>query len=139
LGAAVAAGRPTVLLTGDLGLLHDLGGLVSARRCGASLCVVVVNNDGGGIFSFLPLVEATPHFEPLFSTPHGMDFAAAAALAGGQHRAPASATALRRDLEEALEGGRWIIEVKTNRRENVAEHEALWARLVRAVEQEGTP
>ncbi|HLL84075.1 MAG TPA: 2-succinyl-5-enolpyruvyl-6-hydroxy-3-cyclohexene-1-carboxylic-acid synthase, partial [Longimicrobium sp.] len=57
LGVAAASGRPTVLLTGDLAFLHDVGGLLVARRSGVPLTVVVVNNDGGGIFSFLPIAQ----------------------------------------------------------------------------------
>ena len=81
LGVAAAADGPTVLLTGDLAFLHDLGGLVTARRSGVPLTLVVVNNDGGGIFSFLPVAPTTPHFEPLFATPHGLDLAHAATSA----------------------------------------------------------
>ena len=72
LGVAAASRRPTVLLTGDLALLHDVGGLLTARRAGVPLTVVVVNNDGGGIFSFLPLAKsdgAQPHYEALWGTP----------------------------------------------------------------------
>src|SRR5205085_7673900 len=82
LGAVLATGRPTVALLGDLALLHDLGGLVAARRLAAPLVVVVVNNDGGGIFHFLPLAEhADPErFEALFGARHGADLAGAALL-----------------------------------------------------------
>src|SRR5439155_17233959 len=73
LGAAVATGQPTAVLLGDLALLHDLSGLVAARRLGAPLLLVVVNNDGGGIFNFLPVAQTTEHFEELFATPHGLD------------------------------------------------------------------
>ena len=76
LGMAAASRRPSVLLTGDLALLHDLGGLLLARRHGVPLTVVVVNNDGGGIFSFLPIAqaaEARGHYEALWGTPHGTD------------------------------------------------------------------
>src|SRR5947209_8061675 len=80
LGAAAATEQPTALLLGDLALLHDLSGLVAARRLRIPLFVVVVNNDGGGIFNFLPVAQATPHFEELFATPHGLDFRHAADL-----------------------------------------------------------
>ena len=139
LGASLAGGKPTVLLTGDLGLLHDAGGLVSARRLGASLAVVVVNNDGGGIFSFLPVAGTTPHFEPLFGTPHGLTFQSLAEWCGARYRAPAAASELRQALAEALEGGLWIIEVKTTREANVALHEALGAQVVRDLPGEESP
>jgi 2-succinyl-5-enolpyruvyl-6-hydroxy-3-cyclohexene-1-carboxylate synthase len=73
-GAALS-GRPTTLLVGDLSLLHDLGGLANVRSTGADLNIVVVNNDGGGIFHFLPVAEAPgarDGFERFFGTPHGL-------------------------------------------------------------------
>jgi 2-succinyl-5-enolpyruvyl-6-hydroxy-3-cyclohexene-1-carboxylate synthase len=136
-GVAVAAGKPTLLLTGDLGLIHDLGGLVTARRAGISLCVVVVNNDGGGIFSFLPIAKATPRFESLFGTPHGLSFQSVAAFVGARHWAPDGVASLRKALSEALEGGLSLIEVRTDRAANVEVHEVLGRRVVRALEQEG--
>jgi len=74
LGAA-ASGAPTVLWTGDLGLLHDASGLLTASRAGHPLAIVVLDDDGGGIFSHLPVAalgEAVG-FERLFRTPHGRD------------------------------------------------------------------
>ncbi len=73
IGAAHASGRPTVIVTGDLGLLHDLGGLAALRDVSVPVRIVVVNNDGGGIFGFLPQAEAMPEdeFETLLGTPRG--------------------------------------------------------------------
>ena len=73
LGAALALGQPVAALIGDVAVLHDIGGLLAASRSGADLTVVVPNNDGGGIFSLLPVADGGPdvHFEELFHTPHG--------------------------------------------------------------------
>jgi len=81
LGAAAAAGRG-LLLTGDLAFLHDLGGLLVARQAAIDLVIVVLDDDGGGIFSFLPVAEQgeTVGFDRLFRTPHGLDLARVAAL-----------------------------------------------------------
>jgi 2-succinyl-5-enolpyruvyl-6-hydroxy-3-cyclohexene-1-carboxylate synthase len=133
LGAAAAAGKPTVLLTGDLAFLHDVGGLLTARRHGVPLTVVVVNNDGGGIFSFLPVAGATPHFEQLFGTPHGVDLAHAAALYGARFERPETASALRSAVRRGLEGGLNLIEVRTERGGNVEAHRTLFARLAAAL------
>ena len=86
-GAALASGRPTYLLTGELALLHDLGGLLAARRAGAELTIVCVNNGGGGIFDFLPLAAAAEPaaYEEHIATPSGVDLAAVAELAGLRH------------------------------------------------------
>ena len=75
LGAALAMGQPVAALVGDVALLHDIGGLLAASLSDADLTVVVPNNDGGGIFSLLPVADSGPavHFEELFHTPHGVD------------------------------------------------------------------
>jgi 2-succinyl-5-enolpyruvyl-6-hydroxy-3-cyclohexene-1-carboxylate synthase len=134
LGAAVALGRPTVLLTGDLAFLHDLSGLLTAARHGLSLVVVVVNNDGGGIFSFLPIAERTPHFEALFGTPHGLGLKPAAELFRARYHAPGDAGALAAAVREGVEGGLHVIDVKVDRASNVAEHRALFDQVVSALE-----
>jgi 2-succinyl-5-enolpyruvyl-6-hydroxy-3-cyclohexene-1-carboxylate synthase len=129
LGVAVASGQPTVLLTGDLALLHDVGGLLTAHRHDLSLTVVVVNNDGGGIFSFLPIAKATEHFEPLFGTPHGVDLTHVAALYGATLYRPDAAPALRSSVKVGLEGGLHLIEVRTDRTRNVEHHRQLFAQM----------
>ena len=68
--------KPTVLYTGDLALLHDQNGLLAARElpAGASLTIVCVNNDGGGIFEHLPIAQFDPPFERFFATPQERGF-----------------------------------------------------------------
>jgi 2-succinyl-5-enolpyruvyl-6-hydroxy-3-cyclohexene-1-carboxylate synthase len=75
LGAAIAGGCPTWLLTGELALLHDVGGLMAARRAGVALDIVCLNNGGGAIFDFLPVAEhADPRlYEEHIATPAGVD------------------------------------------------------------------
>ena len=77
IGAAHASGRPTTIVTGDLGLLHDLGGLAALRDVSTPVRIVVIDNDGGGIFGFLPQAEALggEEFEALLGTPRGVDVA----------------------------------------------------------------
>ncbi len=74
LGAALALDQRVAVLVGDVALLHDIGGLLAASLSGADLIVIVPNNDGGGIFSLLPVVDggSEVHFEELFHTPHGV-------------------------------------------------------------------
>lgn len=136
LGVAAASGAPTVALMGDLAFLHDLGALVQARRTGLPLTVVVVNNDGGGIFSFLPIARTTPHFEALFGTPHGVDLSGAAVLAGGRHLRVDTPSALAAALGELPAAGLQIIEARVlDRATNVEFHHALGAAAARAVEE----
>ena len=108
LGAALASGRPTWLLTGELALLHDAGGLLAARRAGVELQIVCLNNGGGGIFDFLPLAEhAAPElYEEHIATPAGVD------------------------LGQIAPG---IAEVRTDRTTNVALHRALVERVAAAL------
>lgn len=88
-GAAFGLGRKAVLLLGDLALLHDLNGLIATRRLGIPLDVYAINNDGGGIFEFLPIADHEPPFTELFATPHGLDLAALARSLGLRpHRLP---------------------------------------------------
>lgn len=81
LGTAAAEGTPTLLLTGDLAFLHDLSGLLLTRRERIPLTIVVIDDDGGGIFSMLPIAGQgdAVAFHELFHTPHGLDLARVAA------------------------------------------------------------
>jgi 2-succinyl-5-enolpyruvyl-6-hydroxy-3-cyclohexene-1-carboxylate synthase len=123
IGAARATGKPTTIITGDLGLLHDIGALAALRDVSTPVRIVVIDNDGGGIFSFLPQAEAlaSDEFEALLGTPRGIDIAKAAALFDLPHRKLDALT----DLPDALAAGTGLIEVKTNRQTNVALHRQL--------------
>lgn len=127
IGAAHASGRPTTIVTGDLGLLHDIGGLAALRDVSIPVRIVVIDNDGGGIFHFLPQEQAlgNDEFEALLGTPRGVDTAKAASLFDLPHRRLDSLA----DLPEALAAGTGLIEVKTDRGSNVEAHRALTARV----------
>jgi 2-succinyl-5-enolpyruvyl-6-hydroxy-3-cyclohexene-1-carboxylate synthase len=85
LGVAHASGRPTVLLTGDLALLHDANGFLLRANVRTSLTIVLINNHGGGIFEHLPVARFDPPFEKFFATPQEIDFDALAAAHGAAH------------------------------------------------------
>jgi 2-succinyl-5-enolpyruvyl-6-hydroxy-3-cyclohexene-1-carboxylate synthase len=126
-GAAHATGRPTTIVTGDLGLLHDIAALAALRDVSTPVRIVVIDNDGGGIFHFLPQQEALDdtEFEALLGTPRGVDVARAAALFDLPHRKLESLD----ELPEALATGTGLIEVKTNRQANAALHQQLTKRV----------
>lgn len=126
-GAARASGRPTLVLLGELALLHDIGGLLAARRAGIDLTMLCVNNGGGGIFEFLPVAGSASReaFEEHVATPSGLDLAAVAALAGMEHRLCAGAD----DLPGAIQAGPGLIEVRTDRTQNVDTHRAIADRV----------
>ncbi|QGG95522.1 2-succinyl-5-enolpyruvyl-6-hydroxy-3-cyclohexene-1-carboxylic-acid synthase [Actinomarinicola tropica] len=141
-GAALGAGTaPTALLIGDVALLHDTNGLLGlgGRPLGGPLLLVVVDNDGGGIFSFLPQARQLPtdRFEQLFGTPHGVDIAALAAL----HDLPVTVVERDADLAPALSAGltgtgAHVVVVRTRRDTNVAVHDELNAAVASALRQD---
>ncbi len=131
----IAAASPgTVGLIGDLSLLHDRNGSQLARG-GIDCVFVVVNNDGGGIFSFLDQA-ALPgeQFELLFGTPHGYDLSLIAGAEGLPYRLVERASSLVPAVTEAREtGGTHILEVRTDRDANAAQHERIWAAVEAAI------
>ncbi|MCA1832124.1 MAG: 2-succinyl-5-enolpyruvyl-6-hydroxy-3-cyclohexene-1-carboxylic-acid synthase [Actinomycetota bacterium] len=131
LGVALATDTPVVALAGDLSMLHDQNGLLLTRSEKINAVFVVINNDGGGIFSFLPQAEFTDSFEKLFGTPHGIDFAAVAKVYGCDY---AVANDLSSQLESAVaRGGVHLIEARTDRAENVAFYRRAWEAVARAI------
>ena len=140
-GFARGLGRPVTLLIGDLALLHDLNSLALLRRPDTSqseqppVTVVAINNDGGGIFHFLP-VASHERFEPLFGTPHGLGFESAARMFGLGYAQPDSADAFREAFAAAHASGQsTIIEVRTERGANRALHAALRETAAAAVDR----
>ena len=132
LGAAAGGAGPVVLLIGDVALAYDLGALAAGTRLGLSLTIVLLNNDGGGIFSFLPVARERDAFEEHVATPHGLDFARAAALYGCAYTRADDPAALRTALDAAGDGVA-LIEVRTDRDENVALHRRVWAAVADAL------
>jgi 2-succinyl-5-enolpyruvyl-6-hydroxy-3-cyclohexene-1-carboxylate synthase len=125
-GVVAATGQPTVLLIGDVALAHDIGGLLAALRLGLSLTIVLLNNDGGGIFHFLPVATATDVFEEHVATPHGLNFAHAAALYGCDYISVQDPNQLEIALADSIgHSGTRLIEVRTDRAENLALHRRI--------------
>lgn len=83
LGTGVARpDKPLVAIFGDITFYHDMNGLLAVHRCGVPITIVLINNDGGGIFNRLPIRDYEPEFTDYFITPHGLDFSYAAKLYG---------------------------------------------------------
>jgi 2-succinyl-5-enolpyruvyl-6-hydroxy-3-cyclohexene-1-carboxylate synthase len=126
-GTAASSDGPVALLIGDVALAHDLGGLLAARRLGLALTIVLVDNDGGGIFEFLPVAGATDAFEEHVATPTGLDAERIAELFGLDYAAPQDPATFGEALRGALGSGHaTLIHVRTDRKRNVAEHRAVW-------------
>lgn len=119
-GVALAGGRPTWLVLGDLALAHDLGGLVAVAATGVPLRIVVIDNGGGGIFDFLPQAEQVDaaRFERLFTTPSALDLEAAASTFGLGYREINSAA----ELGALPSAPGLLARIKVGRADNVALH-----------------
>jgi 2-succinyl-5-enolpyruvyl-6-hydroxy-3-cyclohexene-1-carboxylate synthase len=135
LGVAAAGDEPVAALCGDLTVLHDASSLLGAAGRPRGAVLVVFDNDGGGIFSFLPQARLPAElFEPLFGTPHGLDLAALAAAARVPWRVVEKAADLVPALDAALAGGgTQLVLVRGDRAANLARHRALTEAVTAAV------
>ena len=131
IGAAAATGQPTWIVTGDLGLFHDMNGLAAIREASSPVRIVVLNNDGGGIFEFLPQADEVDReeFEAILGTPLGIEPAKVAELHGIPHIGVRDLA----ELESAAEGGTGIVEVRVDRRGNVEVHRRIADRVAEAL------
>lgn len=133
LGVAQGHRRPAVLLTGDLALLHDTNGFLLASggrmREGASLTVVLINNNGGGIFEHLPVAAFDPPFEEYWATPQQVDFATLCAAYSVEHVAVCDGRHFEELVSELPSRGVRVLEVRTDRKRDAACRKALLARV----------
>ena len=131
-GVALSSKSPTALLIGDIAMLHDSNGLLNLIRRDAQLKIIVIDNEGGGIFSFLPQAQAMEgdQFEQLFGTPHSVDFAALAKTHGIAFTWVATEGELRRELGNPATS---MIGVRTDRSKNVDDHNALYSAVAAAL------
>ncbi|CEG28303.1 2-succinyl-5-enolpyruvyl-6-hydroxy-3-cyclohexene-1-carboxylic-acid synthase [Bacillus sp. B-jedd] len=133
LGASLYAG-PMYLVLGDLTFFHDLNGLIAAKQYKLDLTVILINNNGGGIFSFLPQSGKAKNFEQLFGTPLNLDFSHAVEMYGGKFFSASDWEQFRDSLAIAKEkSGLKVIEVITNREANAADHRRLWQSVSREI------
>jgi 2-succinyl-5-enolpyruvyl-6-hydroxy-3-cyclohexene-1-carboxylate synthase len=127
LGASAVGNGPNVLVIGDLSFFHDMNGLLAAKLHALDLTIIVINNDGGGIFSFLPQADYPEHFEQLFGTPIGLDYSHAAAMYGSHYQRVVDWQQFRTAVQHGMyDGGLHIVEVMTERESNVHMHRQLW-------------
>jgi 2-succinyl-5-enolpyruvyl-6-hydroxy-3-cyclohexene-1-carboxylate synthase len=125
-GFAVGLQSPVTAIVGDLSSLHDLNSFALLQHNSQPVIVVIINNDGGGIFSFLPIAQSTQLFDTYFGTPHGLDFQHAAAMFKLNYYHPQNSDELIHAYQQALAIDRSaIIEVTTDRSENLQLHQAL--------------
>ncbi len=134
LGASVVSQGPLVLVIGDIAFYHDLNGLLAAKRHALNATIVLINNDGGGIFSFLPQAAHPEHFEQLFGTPHGLDFRPVAELYGARYHHATHWAEFRAAMSDSLHAtGLNIVEVRTGRDRHVILHRQVWQAVAAAL------
>jgi 2-succinyl-5-enolpyruvyl-6-hydroxy-3-cyclohexene-1-carboxylate synthase len=131
-GVALATHRPTFVLIGDVAFLHDSSSLVALAQRLVDVRIVLIDNDGGGIFNFLPQATSLPahRFEQLFGTPHGVDLVALAAAHSLPTACPTTAAEL---VDELAKPGPRVVVVQSDRTGNVAVHEAINAAVADAL------
>ncbi len=127
LGVAAVSQKRVVLVLGDISLYHDMNGLLAAKAHGLDATIIVLNNNGGGIFSFLPQADYQDVFETYFGTPHGLTFRAAAEMYGLDYSLADDWETFDRSVREGLSGnGVDLIEVPGDRERNVVLHRQMW-------------
>lgn len=127
--------RKTYLLIGDLAFLHDANAFVAARYQHCDVTVIVMNNDGGGIFSYLPQSKVEAHYEDLFGTPTALTFEQVAQMYEMEYKKATTKEQFLQALLAEKQTSIKLIEVFTNREENVKQHRQLWARINEVIEQ----
>jgi 2-succinyl-5-enolpyruvyl-6-hydroxy-3-cyclohexene-1-carboxylate synthase len=125
-GFAIGLQSPVTAIVGDLSSLHDLNSFALLQHNLQPVIVVIINNDGGGIFSFLPIAKSTDLFNTYFGTPHGLEFQHAAAMFKLDYYHPQNHDEFIHDYLQAVDNHQSaIIEVTTDRTENLQLHQAL--------------
>jgi 2-succinyl-5-enolpyruvyl-6-hydroxy-3-cyclohexene-1-carboxylate synthase len=133
IGVAIGSGAPTTVLLGDIAFCHDMSSLTALLARGLDLTIVVTDNDGGAIFSFLPQATTLPAdvFEQLFGTPHGTDIVEVGRAFGLRSYAAETADELAAAFDEA---GTCVVRVTSSRKDNVDAHAELNAAVVAALD-----
>lgn len=126
------SGKPTTLLTGDLTLFHDMNGLMLSHQAHVPMTIVVINNQGGGIFSFLPQAEAAAYFEPMFGTPLPIVIERIARLYDAEYKLVDQLETLSELIRKPATRLR-IIEVQSDRQKNVTAHHDLTSAIKEAL------
>jgi 2-succinyl-5-enolpyruvyl-6-hydroxy-3-cyclohexene-1-carboxylate synthase len=144
-GIAVARGRegsdgagqgrsPVVAVLGDIAFHHDMNGLLAISKYRLNVLLVVINNDGGGIFHMLPIEEHEPEFTRYFAVPHGLDFRHAAEMYGIRYRHLDEASSVGEALDDLLaESGPRMLEIRSDRAHNMRRREEVAEAVCEAV------
>ncbi len=134
LGVSASSNKPSYLVIGDLSFIHDLNSLVIAKMNQLDLFIIVNNNDGGAIFSFLPQAKVERQFDLLFGTPHGLTFSGVVDMVGGQYRKAESWSEVEAGFKafDKMSGLR-VLEIISDRQKNVEQHQDLLKKISQAI------
>ncbi|MBF2057608.1 MAG: 2-succinyl-5-enolpyruvyl-6-hydroxy-3-cyclohexene-1-carboxylic-acid synthase [Cyanobacterium sp. T60_A2020_053] len=121
LGIAETSSQPTILLTGDLALLHDTNGFLNVSKFTGSLTIILVNNEGGGIFEMLPIANFSDIFEEYFATPQNINFQQLANTYNINYCLVKDWHKFINIISHLPTNGVQIIEIQTDRKKNVLE------------------
>ena len=136
MGTAALTPNPLVTVLGDLSFYHDMNGLLAAQKFKLNATIIILNNNGGGIFSFLPQHSMPEYFEKYFGTPHGLTFEHAATLYKLEYNHVASWTEFRKVVLGRLGSvGTKIVELTSDRERNVELHHSISSAVTKAAEQ----
>jgi 2-succinyl-5-enolpyruvyl-6-hydroxy-3-cyclohexene-1-carboxylate synthase len=127
LGIAAAGNKPTILITGDLAFYYDLNGLLSARNYKIPLVIILINNNGGGIFEILPISNYKEIFNKYFVVPHNLDFSPFVKAYGGKYKRVKNWKDFNKSLETAFRSKNLnVIEIKTNAPNSLSTRKKFW-------------
>jgi 2-succinyl-5-enolpyruvyl-6-hydroxy-3-cyclohexene-1-carboxylate synthase len=136
LGAAWRSEQPTILVCGDLAFYHDLNGLMAVKQYNINLTIILVNNNGGGIFELLPISNFEPPFEQFFGTPHGLDFAPIVTAYGcGYEQIQDWSHFQSAVLESLSQPGTQVLEIESDRKRDKHLRQDLWQSIARNVDR----
>lgn len=139
LGVAVSLNQPLTYVVGDLTFFHDLNGLLTAKKYGIPINIILINNNGGGIFSFLPQAKHKRNFELLFSTPMDLEFEHVVKMYKGNYELITSWEHLEESFtKEATPSQLNVFEIRTDRELNEKEHREVWDQTARVLVKEIT-
>lgn len=131
IGTAASLDGPMVLITGDLAFYHDMNSLLALKKYDIKLIVVLINNDGGGIFHRLPISKFEPPFNELFITPHGLNFEPVVKMFGLDYACVTQREALQTAFQSALNSeNSCVIEVPFDGEQNHQQHKQLMTRIL---------
>jgi 2-succinyl-5-enolpyruvyl-6-hydroxy-3-cyclohexene-1-carboxylate synthase len=133
MGVAQASGGPSVLLTGDLALLHDTNGFLLTPKLRGSLTIVLINNNGGGIFGHLPVAKAGAAFEEFFATPQHVHFGSLMAAYGVQHTTVRDWNHFAALISQLPAAGVRVLELATDRKRDAENRKRLFAGIAAAL------